>query len=168
MTTNDNLGNLLAQLIRAPTSVTTDTPAIFRNTVGALISFRIVGSNNTTLFNDDVTVPTVTETRVQIGKGTTPPTRQDFNLENAFPNSPESVLKGVTLPHGYVSGLGKITIATLISPTGGAGSITETALTQFWQNTGSNNERYLLFRDIISPVGFIIGQAINIDYEVFV
>lgn len=160
MVTNDNLGKLIAGIFRSPSTGLTTINLI--NTGGVSRGIRVYGNDNNIVFNLNKSGA------VQIGKGTTPPTRQDFNLENAFPNSPESVLKGVTLPHGYVSGLGKITIATLISPTGGAGSITETALTQFWQNTGSNNERYLLFRDIISPVGFIIGQAINIDYEVFV
>ena len=163
MTTNDNLGNLLAQLIRAPTSVTTDTPAIFRNTAGNLISFRIVGSNNTTLFNDDVTVPTVTETRVQIGKGTTPPTRQDFDIESPFTNGgvEDSPVKSNVA--GYISALGQINMATQLTPMAGTGTITEVIVLK---NTRAGT--FLWYRNLITPASFILGNTININHEVLI
>jgi len=161
MVSNDNLGNLLAQTIRPPTSLETDTPAIFRNTVGVLVSFRIVANNNTTLWNDNVTNPVITETRVQIGKGTTPPTRQDFNIENPFTNGGVEDNSVKSQFSGYVSATGLINMATQLSPMAGAGTITEVVL---FKHTRAGV--FLWYRNLITPSGFILGNTVNTNHEV--
>lgn len=106
--------------------------------------------------------------QVQVGNSSTPVTRQDFKIDSPFPDSPESsrqnCIEGI-----YNSGLGKINQATLISTTGGAGSITEVCKFFRCRNLiGQVGEVVCIFRDIVSPVGFIAGESINIDHEVLI
>ena len=102
---------------------------------------------------------------VQVGKGTAPATRQDFTIENPFVGGVES-LKNSTGIGGWNSGLGQVDIATLISATLGAGSISETVLFCRWHVNVGGNSYFLMSRDNISPVvSFIAGQAINVDYK---
>lgn len=160
MVTNDNFGKLIAGIFRPPsTSITTIT---LKNTGGVDRDVRVYGTDANIIWN------LTKSAQVQIGKGTSTATRQNADIEIPFTSSPENVGKAVTQPQAYNSALGKITIATLISPTGGSGTITETAFTQAWQDQGSNSERYLIFRDLISGSSFLAGQAININYEVLV
>ena len=160
MVVNDNFGKLIASIFRPPSTAL--TLIILTNTDGSTRGIRVYGADANVVFNLQKSA------QVQIGKGSSTPTRQDFVIESPFSSSPENVGKGVTQPQAYNSALGKITIATLISPTGGSGTITETVFTQGWQDTGSNSDRYLIFRDLISGSSFIAGQAINIEYEVLV
>ena len=103
-------------------------------------------------------------TLIQVGKGVTPATRQDFNIENAFAVSPENSRIGTGVG-GWNSGLGQVQVPMqLISSSSGA--ISETCLYGKWNVTsGGGNETYLLSRDNISPVvNFIGGESINVDY----
>jgi len=95
---------------------------------------------------------------IRVGTGTTPPTRQDFNIETFE----QTITSG---NGGYNSGLGKIDIpASIVSIT--SFSLSETALFGHWHNFGFSPDDYLLSRDIISPVAsVIIGQTINVDYN---
>jgi len=132
-----------------------------KDITGANQSLSVFDSENNSLFND---VPALGLGTVQIGKGVTTPTRQDVNIENPFPDSPESDRNPITLPYGF--GVGKITIATQISNTGGAGSITEVCYFVDLRNDSSVTKTFLVFRDVIQPVSFIPLETVNIDNEV--
>jgi len=163
---NDNFGILIAGLFRAPS--TGGKSVVMKNISGADQTVRVFSTDSSNLFND-TTSGANGRSKVQVGEGSTTPTRQDVNIEDPFGVSPESDRIDVTLPAGYNSGLGKISIATLINPTGGSGAITEVCLYMFINNSAPVSQTFLIFRDVLSvPVNFIASQAINIDYEVFV
>ncbi len=105
--------------------------------------------------------------KVQIGQGSTPPTRSDFAIDSAFASSPENSLQNVGTA-SYQVGLSKITIPIQITPTGGSGSIAEAVLFGQWVQQGTNTiQSFALSRDLISPVvGFVNGQSINLDYGI--
>jgi len=164
LTLNDNFGFMIAKLFRAPTTGANSTGNVLRREdTGALFGTSMYQTNsNSTIFNDEAGI-----NQAQVGEGSTPATRQDFKIEDTFPDSPESSPQN-SVAGAYNSGLGKITIATLISPTGGAGSITEVIKRgRIRDSIGGSTTRFIIWtRDVISPVGFIIGQSINIDHEV--
>jgi len=99
-------------------------------------------------------------TRIKSGSGITPATRQDFQMQ--------SLLTSVsTSDGGYNSGLGKITISG-VYVAGGNQSISEIGLFGVWSRNNSpfTPEEFLLSHDNISPVvSVLIGQTVNIDYE---
>ena len=114
MTANDNLGILLAGLFRP---LSTGNKSVFGiiNTAGASHEMVVYGdpsANN--VFNE------AGASRAQVGKGTTPPTRQDRNIESPFTNGGVEDSAQSSNLFGYNSGLAKITIATQINPTTGA------------------------------------------------
>jgi len=101
---------------------------------------------------------------MQVGKGTTPATRQDFAIENPFLDSPQSDMFN-TGNGGYNSGLQQISIAGNVSPVVNSGQISECTLFFKWQNSSSLSNFFLMSRDNISPVvNFINGQSINVEY----
>jgi len=95
-------------------------------------------------------------TRIATGSGVTLATRQDFDIESE--KNKEDTGNG-----GWNSGLGKIDIpmtATGVS----AYSLTETCLFGTWNAVGAENQ-FCLARDNITPVSVLIGQTINVDYQ---
>jgi len=159
----DNLGLLIAGLFRTPTTAN-KLVSNLKATNALVFNTRIYSTQaDTNRFNFDGVLRLV-----QVGKGTTPVTRQDFNIESPFVVAPESGLNA-SINGVYNSGLAKINQATLIAPTGGAGTITEVIKTTRARATVDQTGKIIvIFRDIISPVGFIIGESINIDHEVFI
>ncbi len=95
---------------------------------------------------------------LRIGTGTTPATRQDFNIENQFGG--DIPLSGTA---GYNSGLAQISI-TGSQVAGSAGSITETGLFNRWRATNSIHNNHMISHDLLTPVAFIIGQTITVNY----
>lgn len=157
----DNAGIMLAGIFRAPS---TGTKTVFGllNTGGASFGTKMYSDQGQNLFN---LAPLKT---VQIGKGNTPVTRQDFKLETVFPDSPESS-SFASLNGGYNSGLGKIEIPATLSNTGGAGTISEIVkFSRVHKQDNSGLQTIILFRDLVSDVGFIIGESINVNYEVLI
>lgn len=152
----DPCGFLLAGVFRNPTSSTKVVPQVQAcfiygvNTVGANGKF-----NRTNL------------RQTQIGKGTTPVTRQDNSIDVPFTSSPENGL--VTAQNmAYLVGLSLIEASTLISPTGGSGLITE-AIRSFrvWFPAGGGSfVNRLMIRDVFAGVSFNSGEAIFITHEV--
>jgi len=105
-------------------------------------------------------------TLAQVGVGLTPATRSDLILETPFTNGGAEDNGISTGDGGWNSGLGKVDIPTLISPTAGNGAISESVLYGIWADTGNNARTFLISRDNISPVvNFLTGLAINIDYS---
>lgn len=104
----------------------------------------------------------------QIGNGTTTPTRQDFETESPFLTSPESQLN-VNGIGGYDSGLAKVQIPCIISPTGDSGAIGEACYFVKWRNSGGGVIVVMLTRDLVIPIqNFIAGKTINVALEVLI
>ena len=164
MVTLDNFGIFLAGHFTAPTS---GKNVDIVDKSGVTQTVKIIGTSSNGVWGE-TNNGTIAD-YIQIGKGTTPATRQDFKLEDPFVTSPESS-RFITISAGYNSGLGKITISAVLASTGGSGSITEvTKEQQMTKITPSQSlGQFLFFRDLISPVGFIIGQTVNVSYEVFI
>ena len=159
----DNLGLMLAKIFRSPTGASQIVSGL-QDITGAIFSAELYGSDGSgTRWNRDGVVR-----QVQVGKGLSPVTRQDFKIESPFPDAPESVLNNCS--NGvYNSGLGKIAQPCLISSTGGAGTITE--VIKIWRvrsTSPSSLRTTALFRDIVSPVNFIASEAINTEHTVLI
>ena len=104
-------------------------------------------------------------TRCQLGQGSNPATRSDNNIQTPFVGGVESSQIN-TGDGGYNSGLGKVDVPTLFSPTLGSGSISETVLFGVWSRIGNIVFTCCITRDNISPVvNFVGGQAVNVDYS---
>jgi len=164
MVTLDNFGIFLSGHFVNPTA---SHSVSLTNTSGAVQTVRTIGNSSNECWND-TNLGSMND-YIQIGSGVTPATRQDFKLETPFGVAPESA-RFVCIPAGYNSGLGKITITGTLASTGGSGTITETTKeVRINQNTSPTNiQSFIYFRDIISPVAFINGQQIVVDYEVLI
>ncbi len=107
-----------------------------------------------------------TGSSIQVGQGTTPPARSDFDVETAFANGgPEDTSGGVNVSV-YNSTLGRVTVSRTIGPTAGAGTVTEAGhFMGLLAPTEAFLRRYLMYHDAVSPgVSFILGQNINVFY----
>ncbi len=159
---NDNLGIILAGHFQPTNTGLRTTSQPIKDTAGFSGIVNIYSPNATTRYNDQNSALADT----QVGTGTTPPTRQDLNIENEFASSPEKDKTSCNTV-GYIDGSGLVVMPCLISPTTGSGSITEVCHFAKWVLTGSNG-LFLITRDVISPVGFIGGENINVDIEVLI
>lgn len=164
MTTLDNFGIFLAGHFRA-ISGSTKTVTL-KLLTGADTTLRIYGTSEQDCWTD-TNEGTVSDF-AQVGKGTTPATRQDFNIEVPFVGGAEGSRQS-SIPAGYNSGLGKITISTVITPTLGSGSVTEVVKIQGMIRLATTaTDFFAFFRDNVSPVNFISAEAINVSYEVLI
>jgi len=104
--------------------------------------------------------------RIQIGSSSVI-ARTDFKITTPFGNSPESLQLNILGTSTYQSGTGKIIgINTTFSPTGGSGTVSESALFGVMGvgSTGSQR-RVLMAHDAISPpVPFTSGKIITVSY----
>jgi len=162
----DNFGEFLKGHFTILSTAVRTTP--LKNLGGVTRTLRIYGDSSDFLWNDTNAVGAKGDFG-QVGKGTTGATRQDVNIETVFPDSPENA-KQVSLAGGYNSGLGKITVQTDITPTGGAGAVTEFCKINNMNPQDTNTfEPFTLTRDIISPpASFIIGETISASLEVLI
>ena len=102
---------------------------------------------------------------IQVGQGTTPASRSDFNIQIPFGTAPESNITSIS-NSGWNSGLGQLDIPLTIGNAGSFGSISETCLFLRFNGTPSPNPTLLMSRDNISPtVSFLTGETINVDYK---
>lgn len=161
MTFTDNFGILFASIFQVPS---TGSPAFqMKNTTGGFPSFQGYKDRD---FDDhwNQTNPNP-QSYAQVGKGSTPATRQDFQIENPFTNGGVEDNKKLTSLFGYNSPLGKITIQTGISPTAGSGTITEVVkINQFVNTNGITISDIVMTRDNPTPTGFISGKSINLEH----
>lgn len=102
-------------------------------------------------------------TQIQVGSGSTPPDRTDFNVETAFASAPENG-RGSTGAGGYNSSLAQVQVARSIGATGGSGTINESCLFGVWVNTANVTKIIMIARDAISGVGFVAANFINVTY----
>jgi len=162
MVFTDNFGEIIAHLFQPPSAVQS---ASF-NVEGVLATRLIViyaTTGNAGRYNFDAQ-----PTKTQVGKGTTPATRQDIKIETPFPDPPEDTFFANNLA-GYNSGLGKITAPASVSPTGGAGAISEMVIVNTVRATNTNIFNCVMTRDNVSPlVNFIVGKTINTALEVLI
>jgi len=101
---------------------------------------------------------------VQVGQGSTPPTRSDVDIETPFANGGVEDA-AVSTAIGVYDFAGQITVTTIITPANGAGTITETALIWEFQDTGLTGRKFLMAHDAISPgVSFIATETITVTY----
>jgi hypothetical protein len=157
----DNLGRLTAGLFRHPSTANLKVSQIF-NEAGVDVELYLY---STQFFNFIFNIQQGRS--AQVGKGTTPVTRGDIKIESAFLVAPESV-KNTSLLSGYTVGLSKISMSTLISPTGGSGSITEVVKFLFIMGANQSATWIAIMRDIVSPASFIAGESINVTHEVLI
>jgi len=158
------VGSLIAGIFR-PISTGTKVVAGSKSTTGIVSNWKTYGGNGD---GDKFNVVNVADS-TQVGKGNSPPTREDFNIEVPFTNGGIEDNPVNSGTYGYDGITGKISIPTLISPTFGSGSITEVC--HFCNAKQSPSGAVLLFlyiHDIIAPVNFINGESLNVDYEVLI
>ncbi len=150
---SDNWGNFLRAFLSGDQGLNN----VYRNTGNQLVSFQLWG-DTTKLFNRANTGLGTIGTRIATGSGTTDATRQDVDIEI-------EKNKADTGDGGWNSGLGKIDIP--MTATGVSNySLTETALFGTWFASQANAiEQILLAHDNISPVSVLVGQTINVDYQ---
>ena len=96
---------------------------------------------------------------LQVGSGSTSPTRTDVNIETAFGTAPESGVFVLSSNGAYNSGLGNVKYFGGITA-GGAGTINECISQGKWRDSIGVARNITLFRDIISPAqAFILAQS---------
>ncbi len=144
------------------TTLTRFTPLGMKDINGNVFRMRVYGLASSSNLN----VSAVNNT-AQIGKGTTPPNNLDFQIENPFTNGggAEEDSPKVSTPASYNDTTDLIEMQTAIVA-GGSGDITEVCKFVTFNDEFGTDRICLVLRDIISPVGFIAGETINILHEV--
>ena len=164
MTVLDNFGLLMrAHFVVIQTANAGASSATLIDENGTSRGLSVYGRHTTAKYNNQ------NRDSAQVGKGTTPATRQDEKIENPFTGGVESV-KQLSAVAGYLIPQAKMEVQTLITPTLGSGIITEVVKFVRWQS-GAVNFEFAIFRDVdpdFTPVGFIAGQSINLANEVFI
>jgi len=152
---NDNFGRMFASLFRPQaTGVTNFTIQDQGNTSRTMRHYN----SNPNAFNNSG------NRFIQIGSGNTTPTRQDFNIENAFSNGGAEDVKQFFSNAGYNPVTGQIKQSVTFNATG-AGVIAETTDVQNGLDAGGINRGWIWNRDLISPTSsFIGGQQIFVEY----
>lgn len=156
----DNFGLMVAAHFRTP------VPAANSSTVIGLIDEDGVSHNFTVYRRSNVVgYNELVEDSAQVGQGTTPPVRSDFDIETPFVGGVEAT-KVASATSSYIPISEKVNSPTLISPTTNNDSVTEVIKWAKWGNTG-NIFQFAIFRDILSVAKpFLSGQAINVAHEV--
>jgi len=129
---------------------------------GVTFACQLYGNNTSIAWNAGGTV-----VQAQVGKGTSPPSRQDLDIENPFTNGGNEDNRNSSLFGSYSNVTELITMQTTIVPIG-SGSITEVCKFVQVNDTGIPTLRIILIsRDLISPpVAFNFGDVINVQNEV--
>jgi len=162
MVFTDNWGKLMTSIFQVPS---TGSPVFtMEDLVGTTRNYQTYKDRDfDDHWNQDASL-----SFAQVGKGNTPATRQDVNIETPFTNGGAEDNLKITSLFGYNSALGKITIATSISPTAGSGSITEVVKINRVQQTNASPIDNLWIRNIVNPVAFISGKTINVEHEILI
>jgi len=157
-----NAINLLATMFRAPTTANGVFGAVPLGGGGSTV-FTMTGATSNARFN-------VNENGggFKLGKGTTPPTRFDNDVETPLDSSPEKDQTVMNHPSGFVAGISKSNSGGMISPTTDAGDITEAIKVMQLKSASVPHPtlNICIWRDTFSPVPFTAGEQINIEMEV--
>jgi len=133
-----------------------------KSKTGALVNLKALGTGTTF---PQIGFGTIGST-FQIGSGSTPPARTDFDIETAFGTAPENTNMLPATDPVFNSGLGNFKMSASINA-GGAGTINESIWIGRFLSTANATNEYTLFRDSISPaVPFIAGQTIALEYTI--
>jgi len=153
---NDNVGGILAGMCRQPSTALKQIS--IQQLTNLYTSSGDIGKFNRRFLR-----------QAQVGKGTTPATRATVGIETPFSSAPENGFVNSN-DMGYISGLGKAESGTLISNTGGSGTITEVvrAFRLSFPAGGGSFIQGFFMRDVINGVSFVNGQSINITHEVLI
>lgn len=162
MVFTDNWGKLMANIFIVPT--TTGATFTMEDLVGTTRTYQTYKDRDF----DDHWNQSACVSFAQVGKGNTPATRQDVNIETPFTNGGVEDNLKITSLFGYNSALGKITIATSISPTAGSGSITEVVKINSVQQTSATLIQNLWIRNVVNAVAFISAKTINVEHEILI
>jgi len=162
MVFTDNVGIIIAGLFRPRGSGIEETPDTLRDVNGTLFGVRTYGGNSSANFN----VSAVTFT-AQVGKGNTPATRQDIDIENPFSNGGVEDNQVGSLSGIYNVAQARIIMSTAIGATIGAGAITEVCKFITVNDRFGGDHVIMVMRDIIDPpVNFIATNTINIENRI--
>jgi len=153
MTITDNMAKFFAGYLIPVATQRVSTVEVI-NSVGNPVNVQIFGFGGGAM--------SANNGRMQIGKGTALVTRQDFKIEVPFTNGGIEDNSFSNSAGGYNSVLGEIQINGTLAPVLGAGTITE--ICKFCQWSGE----ILVFHDLVSPVGFIAGEQVNVLYSVLI
>jgi len=153
-----NYGLLLAGLLRAPVAGVTQINTV--DISGAVDAVNAMGLSQ--LFNEYSGADKV-GSYMQVGSGTTPATRADYDIETALGTAPENAL--------FDTGTGSYAVGSIACAgaivSGGAGTINETGLFGRWMKIGGTYETYMLLHDIlVSGEAFILGNTITVAYTI--
>jgi hypothetical protein len=160
----DNFGEWLAGMHRALGGGISTFSIIDTSSVAQVLNWYEASDQQFTAGGNSNTVPVGTE--IQIGRGTTPPIRQDVNIETAFSNGGVEDSAISTGTGSYVPSQAQVRVPATIAPTTGSGSISETVLFAKWYRTTNTQIKLLLAHDAISPVAsFISAQSVFVEYR---
>jgi len=157
---NDNLGELLAAIFR-PVSTGTKTVTTFEDTNPTTRSLIIYSSTVGELYTSGAGGAL---TRVQLGQGSTAPTRTDFNIETPFANGGPEDGKNKTDDGSFLPSSNQVQVGKLIGPMAGGGTITETCLFGVWNATVGGLAEFLASRDLVGSIPFLIGEFVSVRY----
>ncbi len=163
---NDNLGILIAKLIRPPSSGNLFGVSGFKDISGVAQNLDLYGLVTAFTFND--TNQGATTSQTQVGDGATPPTRQQTNIDSPFSNGGVEDGRVANTNIGYNSGLGKIDIPTNFTPTAGSGTIKEVCKFMAMSRAIGGQGIFMIFRDLTPDTSFIAGKTINVVHEVLI
>ncbi len=125
----------------------------------ASVSRTVIIYAAATNFNDAV----ANRMRLQVGSGTTPPTRADIDIETPLSTAPEMMEFESTVPvynltNGDFKNTGVVTA-------GGSGTVNEAIMQALWIFNTGVTDLFTVYRDLISPGQvFTIGQTIALEY----
>ena len=134
--------------------------ASLKDALGVIRSFRAKNSS-TDVYNNNVTVQV--GSRIIVCSSATPVNRTDFTINGIFGTAPESGSINTSLG-AYNSGLGQVSVGVTIGATGGSGTVQETGIFMSWTDAGNVRRDILIAHDLVTPVGFIPANFINVNY----
>ncbi len=161
MVLTDNFGIMLAGLFTTPLDAPSTITGL-KDITGSIETIQVKG-----VFTSNANFNQVMLNQIQVGKGDTPPNSSNFEIESPFTNGGAEDNRNNIGNGGLDKPLGKILYGAQINPTAGSGSIREVCYFLRMRNSSSVDKTFLMIRNVIPLVGFIAGQAINIDVEVF-
>jgi len=154
---NDNFGLLMAGMFRGIVTATKDVTT-FKDTGSVTRSLRIYGPTDNDLYNDSASA------EVQIGEGTTGPTRTDVDVETAFTNGGIEDGPVETDEGTHIIGTSQVQVGKFIGATTGGGTVKETCLFGNYRVIGVGVKKFLLSRDLIGSVAFVAGENVSVRY----
>lgn len=102
----------------------------------------------------------------QIGKGITPPTPLDFNIETPMGSAPESGIQTLAVAN-YIIDSGTITQTGFISNLGSSDSFTEICFYTSLKDSGGTQRTIMISRVLVSPPqAFLAGNRLDIEHLV--